>query len=121
MCVSRGGKSRAHLVLSIVIFWALRQPRSQEFLPMAQVRLSPLQKRILVWLWWHVHLAKDLTAANYPALLRALPTRAARTTASVRALEQKGFVTVRRSPDGQIQGVLLTEAGWERAHTLTLL
>jgi hypothetical protein len=88
---------------------------------MAQVRLSPLQKRILVWLWWHVHLAKDLTAANYPALLRALPTRAARATASVRALEQKGLVPVHRAPDGQIQGVLLTAAGWERAHTLTLL
>jgi hypothetical protein len=86
---------------------------------MATVRLSPLQRQALAWLWRQQYLVEDRTAPNYPALVRRLATPPATTAAavqdSVQDLAQKRLVTVGQTPDGQIQRVVLTEAGWDCA------
>lgn len=85
---------------------------------MATVRLSPLQRHTLAWLWRQHHRTADPTAANYPALVRVFPTLAAEAAPSVRNLVQKGLVKVRHTPDGQMHGVSLPEAGWDWARRL---
>jgi hypothetical protein len=82
---------------------------------MATVRLSSLQQQALAWLWRQQYLVEDPMAPNYSALVRRLATLPARATASVQDLAQKRLVTVSLTPDGQIQRVALTEAGWDCA------
>ena len=82
---------------------------------MTTVSLSRVQRQMLAWLWRQHLLVEDQTVANYPALVRVLPTVATRAATPVKSLEQKRLVTLRYASDGQIQSVHLTEAGFDLA------
>jgi hypothetical protein len=85
---------------------------------MATVSLTTVQRQMLAWLWRQHYLAEDPDAANYAALLRVFPMLTAPKSTAVKGLEAQRLVRVRYAPDGPIQAIRLTEAGFDEARTI---
>jgi hypothetical protein len=84
-------------------------------------RLSPLQQRMLHWLWKDAAQAPAGKASNHKALVKALSMDKGNISKSLRNLADKNLVHIRYSSGGQVVSVELTPLGWYKAHVLEKL
>jgi len=85
---------------------------------MAAVRLSQLQKHILLWLAADHQRTTGVIASSHPELVRALQRDKGNISHSLRTLERHGFLYIGRSSGGHAESVRLTPEGQKRATQL---
>ena len=92
--------------------------REVQGLRIVKRRLSPLQQRMLRWLWEDAAQAPAGTASSHKALVKALSTDKGNISKSLRNLADKNFIHIRYSSGGQAVSVELTPLGGYKAHLL---
>jgi hypothetical protein len=85
---------------------------------MAPVRLSRLQKRILLWLAGEEQRSRGMSSSAHPARIGALPSAKGHISHSLRLLEHQGLVVIGRTRGGKAESLSLTEAGRQKAADL---
>ena len=83
-------------------------------MPMADQRLSRLQRRILAWLAQEAQRTRGTMSASHQDLVQALVARGhdkGNVSASLKGLEAKALITISRTPKGRTEAVDLTPAG----------
>jgi len=83
---------------------------------MTGMRLSRLQRRILVWLLADEQRTGGRTSSSHQELVQALPSAKGNISQSLRTMEARGWVVIGRSPGGKAEYVILTAGGRQRAH-----
>jgi DNA-binding MarR family transcriptional regulator len=78
---------------------------------MAANRLSRLQRRILAWLAAEDQRTRGTMAASHQDLARALAHGKGNVSTSLKGLERKGLIRLRRTPGGKAEAVDLTAEG----------
>jgi hypothetical protein len=81
---------------------------------MARERLSPLQRRILVWLAAEDRWTRGTMRASHADLVRTLAHDKGHVSTSL-----KGLVTISRTPGGKAEAVDVTAEGQNRVAPLT--
>ena len=74
-------------------------------------RLSRLQQRILRWLTADYQRTRGMIVSSHEDLVKALPEDKGNLSRSLRALEERGWIVIGRSPGGKAQHVTLTPEG----------
>ena len=82
-------------------------------------RLSRLQQRILRWLAADHQRTREMIVSSHEDLVKALPADKGNLSHSLRALEERGWLVIGRSPGGKAQHVTLTPEGSQRASEMT--
>ena len=82
-------------------------------------RLSRLQQRILRWLAADHQRTRGMIVSSHEDLVKALPADKGNLSHSLRALEERGWLVIGRSPGGKAQHVTLTPEGSQRASEMT--
>jgi DNA-binding MarR family transcriptional regulator len=86
---------------------------------MAAQRLSRRQKHILPWLAVDHQRTRGMIASSPQDLVRAFPGDKGHISHSLRTLEIRGLIVIRRSPGGKAEAVWLTSEGQKGAAQLT--
>ena len=86
---------------------------------MAPVRLSRLQKRILLWLARDEKRSRGMISSAHQELIGALPSAKGNISHSLRLLESQGFVVIGRTLGGKAESLYLTAAGHQRVANLS--
>ncbi len=85
---------------------------------MARVRLSRLQKRILLWLAGDEKRSRGMIASAHQELIGALPSAKGNISYSLRLLEHRGFIVIGRTLGGKAESLYLTTSGRQRVENL---
>jgi DNA-binding MarR family transcriptional regulator len=86
---------------------------------MAPLRLSRLQKRILLWLVGDEKRSRGMIASSHQELIGALPSAKGNISHSLRLLEAQGCIAIGRTLGGKAESVYLTAAGHQRVANLS--
>jgi DNA-binding PadR family transcriptional regulator len=86
---------------------------------MAPVRLSRLQKRLLLWLVEDAKRSRGMIASAHQELIGAVPSAKGNISHSLRLLEAQGFIVIDRTLGGKAESVYLTAAGHQRVANLS--
>jgi DNA-binding MarR family transcriptional regulator len=78
---------------------------------MAHERLSRLQRRILTWLVAEDQRLRGTMAASHQDLVRALAADKGNVSRSLMRLEDRGLITIARTPGRKAEAVALTRRG----------
>lgn len=78
---------------------------------MAAQRLSRRQKHILHWLATDHQRTRGIITSSHQDVVRALPGDKGNISHSLRTLEARGLIVIRRSPGGKAESVWLTSEG----------
>jgi hypothetical protein len=78
---------------------------------MAPERLSQLQRRILAWLWAEAQRTRGTMAASHADLVRALAHDKGNVSRSLMRLEDRGLITIPRTPGRKAEAVALSRHG----------
>jgi DNA-binding MarR family transcriptional regulator len=86
---------------------------------MAPVRLSRLQKRILLWLAGDEKRSRGMISSSHQELIGTVPSAKGNISHSLRLLEHHGFVVIGRTRGGKAECLSLTAAGRQKvAHLI---
>jgi DNA-binding PadR family transcriptional regulator len=85
---------------------------------MAPVRLSRLQKRMLLWLAEDEKRSRGMISSAHQELIGALPSAKGTISHSLRLLESQGFVVMGRTLGGKAASLYLTATGHQRVAKL---
>jgi len=88
--------------------------REDQARPMADRRLSALQKRILCWLAHDERRTRGTRSSSHQELVQVLPHAKGNISHSLRLLEARGLLSIGRSLGGHAEYVVLTAAGRQK-------
>jgi hypothetical protein len=83
---------------------------------MAHARLSRLQRRILAWLAAEEQRTRGTMAASHQDLVRALAADKGNVSRSLMRLEDRGLITIARTPGRKAEAIALTRRGHQVVH-----